>query len=893
MSVESALQALRLDPRFMRHIGRWVHVPARSARFAAFPAGLDRRLIEVLAARGIDRLYTHQAEAVAAGLRGEHVAVVTPAASGKTLCYNLPVFQLLLADPAARALYLYPTKALAHDQLAALRGLADLTMAQAGNPSYDPALICATYDGDTPSGRRGKVRDAARIILSNPDMLHAGILPQHPRWAAFFANLTAVVVDEMHVYRGVFGSHVANVLRRLRRLCRFYGSNPRFYLASATIANPQELAERLVEAPVTVIGPERNGAPQGERTILFYNPPLLDPTLGIRRSVGLEAAELAAHFVRHDAQTIVFGRSRLTAELILMYLRQQLAGAGDLAGLPPTDAPRALRGYRSGYLPAERRAIEAGLRDGTVRAVVATNALELGIDIGQMAAALLAGYPGTIAAARQQMGRAGRRQDAAAAVLIAAADPLDQYLIAHPEYLLDRTVEHARLNPDNAVILAGHLVCAAAELPFAADEEFGWARDGLGPAGLTRLLDELVEAGKLYRAGGRYFWAGLGTPAPTISLRSSAAERVIIQTPDPTGKPQVLGEIERAAAPLFVYEGAIYLHEGASYLVERLDWPAGVAFVRPIEADFYTRPMVGEEVEVLATHATTHYGGSSAGAEDCAFRGSWGRVRVVRQVTGYRIMRRGANEILGFGAVDLPAHAFETEGCWLELAAGLVEQLRLEGQWLSDPNDYGPNWAQQRAAARARDGFRCQSCGAAEVAGRQHDVHHRIPLRAFVAHAGLRGDRPPERAWEAANVLENLVTLCPACHRQAETAVRVRSGLGAAATLLLGVAPIFLMCDPADLGLAVEPQVPAGGLPTITLFEQTAGGIGYAEQFYRLLPQALAAALDLVRGCPCEHGCPGCVGPVLEHEYMLDTKALARALLERIAALLPCQSAQT
>ncbi len=896
MSVESALQALRFDPRFMRHVGRWVHVPARAARFAAFPAGLDHRLVEALAARGVHQLYAHQAEAVAAGLRGEHVAVVTPAASGKTLCYNLPVLQRLLADPAARALYLYPTKALAHDQLAGLRELADLTVAHAGNLRRRSELICATYDGDTPSAQRSKIRDTARILLSNPDMLHAGILPQHPRWAAFFANLTAVVIDEMHVYRGVFGSHVANVLRRLRRICRFYGSDPRFYLASATIANPQELAERLVEAPVTVIGPERDAAPQGERTILFYNPPLLDPALGIRRSAGLEAAELAAHFVRHDAQTIVFGRARLTAELILTYLRQQLAGRDaapqEFGGLAATDVQRAIRGYRSGYLPAERRAIEAGLRDGTVRAVVATNALELGIDIGQMAAALLAGYPGTIAAARQQMGRAGRRQGAAAAVLVAAADPLDQYLIAHPEYLLERTPEHARLNPDNAVILAGHLACAAAELPFEAGEEFGRAGVGLGPDGLARLLDELVEAGKLYRAGGRYFWAGPGAPAAAISLRSSAAERVIIQAPDPAGKPQVLGEIERTAAPLFVYEGAIYLHEGTSYLVERLDWPAGIAYVRPLEADFYTRPVVGEGVEVLAVHATMHFGAPAADEDNEAFRCSWGRVRVARQVTGYRIMRRGTNEVLGFGAVDLPEHAFETEGCWLELAADLVEQLRLEGRWLSDPNDYGPNWAQQRAAARARDGFRCQGCGALEVPGRQHDVHHRIPLRAFVADPHLRGGLPPERAWEAANVLENLVTLCPACHRRAETAVRLRSGLGAAAAALLGVAPIFLMCDPADLGMVVEPQAPASGLPAITIFEQTAGGIGYAEQLYRLMPQALAAALDLVRGCPCEHGCPGCVGPTPEHDYMPDAKALARALLERIASVSPCQSSQ-
>ncbi len=916
MSVESALQALRLEPRFMRNIVRWVRAAAHEARWAPFPADLDPRLIEALAGRGVHQLYTHQAETIAAALSGANVAVVTPAASGKTLCYNLPVLQHLLADPTARALYLYPTKALAQDQLAELHSLISLLPREDGRagiahagPSSRSArgddapyhLTCATYDGDTPTAQRSKVREGARIVLSNPDMLHAGILPQHPRWAAFFAGLAAVVIDEMHVYRGVFGSHVANVLRRLRRICHFYGSAPRFFLASATLANPQELAERLVEAPVTVIAAERNGAPQAAKEILFYNPPLLDPDLGIRRSAGLEAADLAAHFVRHGVQTIVFGRVRLTTELILTYLRQALDSADALLsdGAHPAafDVQRTVRGYRSGYLAAERREIERGLRAGDVAAVVATSALELGIDIGQMGAALLAGYPGTIAAARQQMGRAGRRQGTAAAVFVATAEPLDQYLIAHSEYLLDRTPEHARLNPDNAVILADHLACAVAELPIATGETFGrleW------PA-LAGLFDDLIAAGKLYRAGERLFWAGAAAPAAALSLRSSSPARVIIQAPDATGKPQVIGEIERAAAPLFVYTGAIYLHEGASYLVEHLDWQAGVASVRRIDADFYTRPQVGEGVEVLKVRESAQHTAGATTDSACqaapgntagAIVRSWGDVRVVRQVTGYRIIRRGSNEVLGFGQVDLPEYAFETTGCWLTFSAELIALLRDAGLWLSDPNDYGPNWPQQRAAARARDGYRCQSCDAAEAPGRQHDVHHRVPFRAFVADPARRGDRPAERAWEAANALDNLVTLCPACHRRAETNVRIRSGLGGLAALLIGVAPIFLMCDPADLGMVVEPQAPASGLPTITIFEQTPGGVGYAEQLYRSLAQVMAAALDLVAGCPCPHGCPSCVGPVLEHDYMLDAKMLARALLERIVAELPCQPSQ-
>jgi len=909
MSVESALQALRLQPKFMRNVARWVHVPARSARYAPFPAGLDPRLVEAMAARGVGQLYAHQAEAVVAGLRGEHVAVITPAASGKTLCYNLPVLNRLLADPTARALYLYPTKALTQDQLAELHAwqerLAEGENGRAGESekrvslplSRSPALFtAAAYDGDTPSAQRTKIRDGARVVLSNPDMLHAGILPQHPRWAAFFTNLAGVVIDEMHVYRGVFGSHVANVLRRLRRICRFYGSEPQFFLASATIANPDAVAERMVEAPVTVIGPERDGAPQGAKEIVFYNPPMLDPALGIRRSSSLEASDLAAHFLAHDVQTIVFARTRLATELVLTELRtansewRDVTRHSSLVTDQTSNVKRqTIRGYRGGYLPTERREIERGLRDGAVRAVVATNALELGIDIGQLDAAVLAGYPGTIASTRQQMGRAGRRQGVAVGVLVAAADAIDQYLIAHPEYVLERSPEHARLNPDNEVILAGHLACAAAELPFDEDERFGM-RVAASPANpIPDLLADLVEAGKLYRAGGRYFWAGEGSPATAIGLRSSSPERVIIQSPDAQGKPQVIGEIERSSVLRFLYEGAIYLHEGMSYLVERLDWEAGVATVRPVEVDFYTRPIIGETIEVLATHKSTQQiangilpdAQSAIGNPQSAI--TWGDVRVVSRATGYKILRRGTNETLGFGQIDLPEQSIETQGCWLAFSEALVDRLRSAGLWLSDPNDYGPNWPRQRDAVRARDGYRCQGCGVVEMAGKQHDVHHRIPFRAFVADSTRRNGLPADQAWEAANVLDNLVTLCPACHRRAEASVRIRSGLGGVAALLAGVAPLFLMCDPGDLGVVAEPQAPGSALPTITVFEHTPGGVGYAEQLYRSMPALLEAGLDLVRSCPCAQGCPSCVGPVLEHDYALDAKALARAILEEIA----------
>jgi len=600
-------------------------------------------------------------------------------------------------------------------------------------------------------------------------------------------------------------------------------------------------------------------------------------------------------------QTIVFARARLTTELILTRLRETETGQDQARDQPsaishPLSAkshpPSAIRGYRGGYLPSERREIEKGLRQSVVRGVVATNALELGIDIGRLDAAVLAGYPGTIASARQQMGRAGRRQGVSVGVLVAGAEAVDQYIITHPQWLLDRSPEHARLNPDNEILLAGHLACAAAELPI----DPGSAGFAANPPGLvTGLLDDLTEAGQLYRANGRYYWAGEGAPTTALSLRTSSPDRVVIQAADNAGHPQVIGELDRASAPGFLYTGAIYLHEGQTYLVERLDWDGGIAHVRPAEVDFYTRPIVGEKIEVLAEREDPNpvapAGSVGAGnhtvcnwAEQAkrSFYAHWGDVRVISQATGYKILRRTTNEVLGFGQVDLPEQVLDTQACWLTFSQELVERLKSAGLWFSDPNEYGPNWQAQRDAARARDGFRCQGCGAPEMGGRQHDVHHRIPFRAFTADPSLRGGLAPEFAWKAANRLENLVTLYSACHRRAEANVRIRSGLGGVAALLAGVAPLFLMCDPRDLGVLAEPQSPGCGDPTITLYEQVPGGVGYAEQLYESMPDVLQAAYDLVNGCPCENGCPACVGPVLEHDYALDVKALAAALLQEV-----------
>ncbi len=601
MELASLLDTLRRDRDFIGNVTAWEHIPARPARYADFPPALDRRLVEMARRLGFSPLYTHQAEAVDAVLGGESVVMVAGTASGKSLAYHLPALQFALQDPHATALYLFPTKALAQDQAAAL---ADLI----ATLEPDPPIPVNVYDGDTSSDRRTKIRREGGIVISNPDMLHVGILPYHARWAGFFQNLRLVVLDELHTYRGVFGSHMANVIRRLRRICRFHGSNPVFVCTSATIANPQELAGRLLEAPVRLI--DQDGAPRGEKHIILYNPPTIDPKLGIRRSYTLETRSLAGRFLAAHTQTIVFARARLTTELLLGYLRDEV----EHVGLPR----ESVRGYRGGYLPLERREIERGLRAGEVQGVVATNALELGVDIGSLGAALLAGYPGTIASTWQQFGRAGRRADVSVGVLVASGAPLDQYIATHPAYIFERSPENALINPDNLVILVNHLRCAAYELPFEDGEPFGQFADA------QAVLDVLAEDGEVHHSGSMYRWVSDAYPAADFSLRTNTQDVIVVQ--DHTGgEPVVIGEVDRDSAPIMVYTGAVYLHEDTQYLIEELDWEQGLAIARRADLDYYTDAS-------STTDVTVEEEAKSDLAGDCVK--AHGRVLVTHQATG-------------------------------------------------------------------------------------------------------------------------------------------------------------------------------------------------------------------------------------------------------------------
>ena len=766
MSLDQLLLDWRGDTRFMSNVAAWRTLPSQPPRTRSFPARLDSRLAFALSERGIDALYTHQAEAVDAALAGQNLAVVTPTASGKTLCYNLPILHTLLNDPDGRALYLFPTKALAQDQLSEL-GQWQATLAGA---AHRPGLAPATYDGDTPSSDRPRIRKTARLLLTNPDMLHVGILPFHTQWANFLAGLRWVVLDEMHTYRGVFGSHVANVLRRLRRLCAQYGSSPQFVCTSATIANPAALAEKLIEQPVTLI--DGNGAPRGEKHVILLNPPLLDPEKGIRRSATLESTDRSADCLDSGLQTIVFGRSRLTTELLLTYLREK--------------TPQNVRGYRGGYLPHERRAIEAGLRNGEVRAVVATNALELGIDIGQLQACVICGYPGSIASTWQQMGRAGRTSETALALMVATAGPLDQYVIQHPEFIFERSPEHALINPDNLMLLLDHIRCAAFELPFAEGEAFG------GCTFVADALQLLAEQGDLHAHNGQWFWSGESYPARRISLRSTGSDAVVIQTEQggAAGPPTytVIGEVDHASAPRFVHQGAIYMHEGQTYQVRKLDLENLQADVHPVNVDYYTEAAAETEVTVLAEHDRR---------QDDKTIVAWGDVEVTSQVIGYRRIMRHTHTTLGVQALDYPPQTMATNAYWLELQPEAQAALERAGLWHDSINNYGPNWEQQRQAVRARDRYRCTQCGSPEPRGQEHDVHHLTPFRAFGFIPGINDN------YLLANRLENLVLVCRSCHQRIETAGRLRTGMDGLAYILANLAPLHLMCDRSDINLHV------------------------------------------------------------------------------------------
>ncbi len=637
------------------------HIPAREAQFVPIPDWIRPELAEAYRAKGVRQLYSHQAEAAERVRGGKNLVVVTPTASGKTLCYNLPILNAMLENPDTRALYIFPTKALAQDQLGELHDL---------GIRLGEAFGVFTYDGDTPADARRSVRQQGHVVLTNPDMLHSGILPHHTKWTRLFENLRYIVIDELHMYRGVFGSHLANVLRRLRRIARFYGQQPQFICSSATIANPGELACRLTESEVEVI--DSNGAPAAERYFIFYNPPVVNRFLGIRRSYINETSRIALEFLKRGLQTIVFANSRLHTEVLLTYLKE--------ANPRPPGANEIIRGYRGGYLPLERREIERGLRSGEIRGVVATNALELGIDIGSLDVAVMAGYPGTIASTRQRAGRAGRRSGSSCAVLVASSRPLDQFIVKHPEYFFKGSPEHAYIQPDNLEILINHLKCAAFELPLAPNES-------CGEVDLALLCDRHSEAGYLHRSGDFWYWTQEAYPADTISLRSVSSDNFVII--DETEAPEVIGEIDFTSALTMVHPKAIYLHSGQQYHVERLEFEQRKAYVKRVNVDYFTDAIRYTQVKRLEVAEET-------GAPGPAVR-VHGDVQVRSQVVGFKKIKFFTNENVGSGKLELPENEMHTTAYWITLSRPLLASL---GFSVSDRQDgmYGLLYALESVA---------------------------------------------------------------------------------------------------------------------------------------------------------------------------------------------------
>ena len=854
------------------------HYPAREAQWAEFPEWIDADLRAAYNAKGIRRLYTHQAAAVEAVHASKNVVIVTPTATGKTLCYNLPILNAILCDTDTRALYLFPTKALAQDQLAELydlnqrldeyldgkseedrskdrplqtqepqtqerpasegralhtqEGLDEyLDGKSEENRSKDRPLHTQeraprgtsrfgvfTYDGDTPSDARKSIREKSHIVLTNPDMLHTGILPHHTRWTRLFENLRYIVVDELHNYRGVFGSHLCNVLRRLRRIAKFYGRELQFICCSATIANPGELASRLIESDVEVLA--ESGAPAAEKTFVFYNPPVVNRALGIRRSYINEASRVSQEFLKHDLQTMVFANSRLHTEIILTYLQQ---ANPQLPGKPET-----IRGYRGGYLPNERREIERGLREGRIRGVVTTSAMELGIDVGSLDSVVMAGYPGTIAATWQRAGRAGRRSGSSCAVLVASSAPLDQFIVRHPDYFFGNTPEHAFIQPDNLEILINHLKCAAFELPIGPQEKFG-------NVDLRDLCARLAEAGYLHLAGGNYHWTNEAYPADTISLRSVTSDNFVII--DITGQPLVIGEVDFPSALTTVHEKAIYLHGGQQYHVEHLDFKERKAYVKQAEVDYYTDAIRYTQVRVLevATTATKSEDASTCNFADMGSSpsqlkvnsagplqrdNSWshGDVLVRSQVVGFKKIKFFTNENVGAGQLELPENEMHTTSYWITLERPLLESL---------------------------------------------------PYTISERQSGMFG------------LLHALET----------------------------VATLLLMCDARDLGTAIGERPPAPDTseeavvseaknprastrnpwmtgekeffePNLYLFDAYPGGIGFSEPLFRAHELLVHKTRELIGACPCEQGCPSCVGPA--GDLAPRAKEAALAILDRL-----------
>ena len=771
--------------------GQLQHVrvlPERAGRFATPEKALPESLVRLLSAKGIEQLYCHQVEALELARAGRDLVVVTGTASGKTLCYNLPILESAVAE-SGRALYLFPTKALAQDQL---KGLLELV---ASDPELARAVLPGVYDGDTPTAQRRRIRGEANLVLSNPDMLHASVLPYHPKWATFFAELKYVVVDEVHTYRGILGAHVSAVLRRLMRVCEHYGAKPVFLAASATIANPGELTSRLLGRDVAVV--DDDGSPRGRKYFALWNPSPQGKDSLARRSANDDAVLWMVESLKAGGQALAFTRTRQAAELIHRYAREELAAQHS----PLADK---IRAYRGGYLPNERRQIEQDLFSGNLRGVAATNALELGIDIGTLDVALLVNYPGTIASSWQQAGRSGRRHDESLAVLLAGNDPVDQYLLRHPDYFFAQSPEHAVVDPNNPYVLAKHLPAAAFELPLRPDGDL----DRFGPLA-PPIAGALHDQGIVVDVKQQYYFSGGQNPAVGVSLRHMSdntfsivlmeRERQLASqrtgaSSHPAQEHTVIANVDAISAPELVYPEAIYLHNSETYLVRELDLLGKVAYVERRETDYYTQAVLESNVRITGERETND-------AFSRALLG-YGDVDVAWQTVAFKKIKFATRENIGLGPVDIPAQNLQTTAVWLAPDDGLRAEMKAAG------------------------------------------------MRASEGVVGLRN-------------------------------------------LAVVALPLVAMCDSRDLGGVVDSK--NLGHTTMIVYDRYPGGLGYSERGFANMPRLLAICLEMVRDCPCDDGCPSCVGlpnlrpaihsdPDLTRGHPMPSKQATIRLLELLTA---------
>ena len=774
MNTLESLEDLLESPEFASDIIINRLLPAQEGVYAPFPGDLDTRIINVLRKKGINRIYSHQAEVWKLAQSGRNVVVVTPTASGKTLCYNLPCLHTLLNDERARCLYLFPTKALSQDQQSELNEISG------GDGGLN--LKISTYDGDTPESLRISARDKGRIIISNPDMLHAGILPNHPKWIKFFSNLKFIVIDEAHAYRGVMGSHVANVIRRLRRIALFYGASPQFILCSATIANPAELAASLIGQEVSLV--DKNGAPRGEKRIILYNPPLVDEVQGIRRSVVTESRRWMIALLKAGIKTILFAHSRVKTEIAASYVNE------DLKNIFTDNSRIRVEAYRGGFLPNERREIEKGLREGAIQGVVSTNALELGIDIGGLDASVVAGFPGSFNSFWQQSGRAGRRGGTSVSVFIASVSPIDQYIMSDPDWFFRKSAEEAHVDPDNPYILTDHVKCACFELPFTDEElinreqisenrEQSTENNEQGTQMNERVtsiygenalsaLEFLEEAGVVRHAGDKWHWADRSYPAEGISLRSATADNVVII--DVTeGRNTVIGEMDRPSAKELIFVNAVYIHRGRQYMVELLDIENKKCMVREADVNYFTDGVVKTDIKVLSEDEKNKV---TMNREQVTMEAALCDVLVRTQVTKFKKLKFRTHENIGFGDILLPEEEIQTRGLVL-----LFTPESVMGKALAEMDE--------------------QEIGEA------------------------------------------------------------LSGAGA---LMRNIAPVYLLCDTRDLGIAERVRDPHFAVPALYIYDKYPGGTGLTENLAGRIEVLLNAIYDALKRCPCKTGCPSCVG---------------------------------